>query len=208
MDPLVGVVDCMDLVHFHDIPQLGHGIHYFSGTGAVVGVVGLSGDNLPISVDKVVVVVVGALCLEGNMVPEDNLQFDVVVLVGVGNMGVVVVVGVGAVADCKYIHHVVVEVVVVGTVVVVEVDSHNLLGMANILQFSVVVVVVVVSVDMGVVVGIVVVDMGEGVLGVEDSYFLVVEGRGLVVVDDDYGNVHDDGHQLQHGHALRHSVDV
>lgn len=154
-------------------------------------------------------VVVGAWYLVGNKVQGDNLQFDVVVLVVVGNMGVGVVGVVGV--DCMYIHHVVVVVEVVDTVVVavvvVGVDSHIPLEMEDNLQFFVVEVVVVevVFVGMEVVVGMVV-GMGVGVRGVEDSYFLVVGVLGLVVVDDGYGNVHDDARQLQHGHALRHSV--
>lgn len=206
MDPLVVVVDCMDPVRFHDIPQLGHGTHWFSDTVGVVGV-GLFDGNHPFFVGGMVVgVVVGAWYLVGNKVLGDILQFDVEVLVEAGSMGVVAGVGVGVGVDCKYIHHAVVE-VVEDIVAVVEVDSHNLLEMANILQYSVfVVVVVAVSVGMGMVVGIV--DMGVGVLVGGDSCFLVVGVLELVVVDDGYGNVHGDERRLQHGHAPRRSVGV
>lgn len=210
MDPLVEAVDCMDLVHSHDIPLLEHGTHWFLGIGVVVvgAVVGLFDGNHRFFVDMVVGVVVGAWYLVGNMVLEDNLQFDVVVLVEVDNMGV----GVGAGVDCKYIHHVVVAVVedtVVVVVVEVVVDSHTLLEMEDNLQISVVGVVgVVVFVGMVEVVDIVVVDMGVGDLGVEDSCFLGVGVLELVVVDDGYGNAHDDERLLRHGHAPQHSVDV
>lgn len=204
MDPLVEVVDCMDLVHFHGTPQLGHGTHWFLDIGVVVVgvVVGLFDGNRRFFVDMAVGVVVGAWYLVGNMVLGDNRQFDVVVLVEVDNMGV----GVGAVVDCKCIHHVVA--VVEDIVVVVVVDFHILLEMGDNPQFFVVEVVVAgVFVGTEMVVDIVV-DMEVGDLGVEDSYFLGVGVLELVVVDDGCGNVHDDERQLQHEHAPRHSVDV
>lgn len=155
----------------------------------------------------------------GNKVLEGILQFDVEVLVEVDNTGVEVVVevGVGIEVDCKYIHHVVVVEVedTVVEVVAVVVDSHNLLEMEDILQFFVedkvagvgVVGVVGVFVGMGMVVDTVV-GMGVGVLGVGDSYFLVVGVLESVVVDDDYDNVHDDERRLQHEHAPRRSADA
>lgn len=209
MDPLAVVGNCMDPDRFHDIPQLGHGTHWFSGTVGVAGV-GLFDGNRRIFVGGTVVgVVVGAWCLVGNRVLGGILQFDAEVLVVVGSMGVGVGVGVGAEVgagvDCKYIHHAVVE-VVEGTAAVAEVDSRNLLEMVNILQFSVAVVAeVAVSVGMGMVVGIV--GMGVGVLVGGDSCFLVVGVRELAE-DDGYGNVRGDERRLRHGHAPRRSVDV
>lgn len=206
MDPLAVVGNCMDPVRFRGIPQLGHGTHWFSDTVGVVGVGLFDGNRHFFVVDMVAGVVVGAWYLVGNRGLEGILQFDVEVLVEADNMGVGVVVVVEVGVGCKYIRHAVVE-VVEGIAVGAVVDFHNPLEMANIHQFSVVEVVgVVASVGMGMVVGIV--DMGVGVLVGEDSCFLVVGVLGLVVVDDDCGNVHDGERRLPHGHAPRRSVGV
>lgn len=204
------VVDCTELVHFHGIPQQGHGTHWFLGTGAE-GI--FDGNHHRFFRDMVVGVGVGPLCLVSNMVLEGILPFDVEVQVDAGSMEVGVVVVVEVVADCKYIHRVGVGVVgiAVAVVVVVVADSRSLLAMEDNLRFFVDMVVAVAEVvevfGMVVVVVADIVDMEAGDPVGEGNYFLVVVVLELVV-DDDYDNVHDDERRLQLEHALRHSAGV